>query len=79
MDGLYWDIGRWIVLALHDDEEPPCVSIHTPESLASHYADQEHPGDVIAIRLADARQLAASILAAVHHREDELAKKRRRR
>jgi hypothetical protein len=80
MDGLFWEVGtdhsKWTVVArLRENEEPiRCVYIHTPHSLRSSHPD--YPGDVVAMPHAEARELAASILAAISHGDDELARKR---
>lgn len=84
MDGLQWEIGtdhsKWTVVARAEEDKEPmrCVYIHTPHSLRSSFPELHYPGDVVAMPLADAREFAASILAAVSYSENDLARRRAR-
>jgi hypothetical protein len=75
MDGQYWLVDRWSVVALAKAEDRDgCVYVHTPHSLIGN--EDGSSGDMVAVPYAKARELAAALLAAVHHSEDELARKR---
>jgi hypothetical protein len=82
MDGLQWEIGTehsmWTVVARSEEDQEPirCVYIHTPHSLRSSYPEHHYPGDVVAMPYVEARELAASILAALNYSENDLSSKR---
>jgi hypothetical protein len=83
MDGLYWDVSNgkggepWTVVARFDEHEetPRCIYIHTPDSLRGPREDSL--GDVVPMTYMKARELAASILAALNYSDNALNDKRR--
>ena len=83
MDGLQWQVGdgpsAWTVLARDKEHEEPmrCVYIHTPHSLRSPYPELHVLAEAVAMTYRQARELAAAVLAAVCHGEDELRRKRK--